>query len=65
LSTDAVRLVTEYVEARPKILDDKNKVVEGLGWDQTRWPGGHFPVAVRTNLAWNSSHAFLLMTQYL
>jgi hypothetical protein len=42
---DVVDLVKRYIDANPTIRDDRSSWVEGMGWDQTKWPGGAFPVA--------------------
>ena len=46
LCTDVVVLVRQYIEAHPDIRDDRSRWVEGMGWDQTKWPGQVFPTAV-------------------
>ena len=46
LHTDVVTLVRQYIEAHPDIRDDRSRWVEGMGWDQTKWPGQVFPTAV-------------------
>ncbi|KAF8714228.1 hypothetical protein AX14_012868 [Amanita brunnescens Koide BX004] len=42
---DVVDLVRQYIEAHPEIRDDPSRWVEGMGWDQTKWPGQIFPTA--------------------
>ncbi|PFH49981.1 hypothetical protein AMATHDRAFT_75863 [Amanita thiersii Skay4041] len=42
---EIVELVKQYIEAHPDIRDDPSRWVEGMGWDQTKWPGRAFPVA--------------------
>jgi hypothetical protein len=40
-----------YIEAHPDVSDDTNRWIEGMGWDQTKWPGAQFPTAVRFRLS--------------
>lgn len=37
-----------YLEQHPDIRDDSSRWIEGMGWDQTKWPGAQFPTAVMT-----------------
>ncbi|KAF8627222.1 hypothetical protein AX15_004474 [Amanita polypyramis BW_CC] len=42
---DVITLVKKYIEAHPDIRDDRSRWVEGMGWDQMKWPGKAFPTA--------------------
>lgn len=43
---DVIDRVEKHISALPQHQrDDYNRVIEGLGFDQTRWPGGSFPTA--------------------
>ncbi|KAF8064078.1 amidohydrolase family-domain-containing protein [Lyophyllum atratum] len=42
---DVVDRIKAYILAHPDIHSDKTKWVEGMGWDQTKWPGAQFPTA--------------------
>lgn len=35
-----------YLNNHPDILNDRSTWIQGMGWDQTRWPGKQFPTAV-------------------
>ncbi|KAG6844297.1 hypothetical protein H0H87_008078 [Tephrocybe sp. NHM501043] len=37
--------VKAYVHSHPDIENDKTKWIEGMGWDQTKWPTAQFPTA--------------------
>ncbi|KAF5376082.1 hypothetical protein D9615_007734 [Tricholomella constricta] len=40
-----VERIKEYILAHPDILNDKTRWIQGMGWDQTKWPGALFPTA--------------------
>ncbi|KAK2465124.1 hypothetical protein APHAL10511_002816 [Amanita phalloides] len=42
---DVVHLVKHYIDDHPEIRDNPSRWVEGMGWDQTKWPGQAFPTA--------------------
>ncbi|KAF8999779.1 amidohydrolase family-domain-containing protein [Cyathus striatus] len=42
---DVVDRIKAYILAHPDVLIDKDRWVEGMGWDQTKWPGKKFPTA--------------------
>ncbi|KAH8112103.1 amidohydrolase family-domain-containing protein [Phellopilus nigrolimitatus] len=42
---DVITKVENYVTARPDVLNDKNIWIQGMGWDQTKWPSSEFPTA--------------------
>lgn len=43
---EVIDRIKAYLRSHPDILDDKTRWIEGMGWDQTKWPGAHFPTAV-------------------
>lgn len=45
--TEVIQRVRAYILAHPDIHADPSAWIEGMGWDQTHWPGGAFPTAVR------------------
>ncbi|KAF7375864.1 Amidohydrolase 3 [Mycena sanguinolenta] len=52
LQLDGARSVQEvidrikaYILAHPDVHADPNRWIEGMGWDQTKWPGAEFPTA--------------------
>ncbi|KAG6911050.1 hypothetical protein DXG01_004564 [Tephrocybe rancida] len=42
---EIIDLIKEYVHAHPEIENDKTQWIEGMGWDQTKWPSAQFPSA--------------------
>ncbi|KAH9990826.1 amidohydrolase 3 [Russula vinacea] len=34
-----------YLVAHPDVAQDQSRWIIGMGWDQTKWPGGQFPSA--------------------
>ncbi|KAF8903036.1 amidohydrolase family-domain-containing protein [Mucidula mucida] len=40
---DVINLLVSYLHAHPEIKIDPTRWIEGLGWDQTKWPGAQFP----------------------
>ncbi|GLB44179.1 putative amidohydrolase family protein [Lyophyllum shimeji] len=42
---DVVARIKAYIVAHSDILDDRERWIEGMGWDQTKWPGAKFPTA--------------------
>ncbi|KAG2151639.1 uncharacterized protein EDB93DRAFT_1103074 [Suillus bovinus] len=37
-----------YVTSHPDILGDPTRWIEGMGWDQNKWPGAQYPYAFLT-----------------
>lgn len=48
---EVVDLVKKYIHTHPDVEHDPTRWIEGMGWDQTKWPGAAFPIAVRSMLA--------------
>ncbi|KDR78373.1 hypothetical protein GALMADRAFT_1317785 [Galerina marginata CBS 339.88] len=44
---EVIDRVKAYILSHPDVMDDMTRWIEGMGWDQTTWPGGDFPTAVR------------------
>lgn len=44
--TEVIDRLKSYLENHPDIRDDTSRWIEGMGWDQTKWPGAQFPTAV-------------------
>ena len=44
--TEVIDRLKGYLENHPDIRDDTSRWIEGMGWDQTKWPGAQFPTAV-------------------
>ncbi|KIM90063.1 hypothetical protein PILCRDRAFT_2295 [Piloderma croceum F 1598] len=42
---EVISRLKSYIEAHPDIRDDSSRWIEGMGWDQTKWPGAQFPTA--------------------
>ncbi|KAI0270735.1 amidohydrolase family-domain-containing protein [Gloeopeniophorella convolvens] len=42
---DVVLQIKLYLLAHPDVLHDHSRWIVGMGWDQTKWPGGEFPTA--------------------
>ncbi|PSR72158.1 hypothetical protein PHLCEN_2v11950 [Hermanssonia centrifuga] len=40
---ETVARVRDYIQTHPDILNDKSKLVEGWGWDQTKWLKSNWP----------------------
>ncbi|EGO20377.1 hypothetical protein SERLADRAFT_363652 [Serpula lacrymans var. lacrymans S7.9] len=34
-----------YVVTHPEVLNDPSRWIQGMGWDQTKWPGAKYPTA--------------------
>ncbi|KAF8889061.1 amidohydrolase family-domain-containing protein [Infundibulicybe gibba] len=43
--SEVIDRIKAYILAHPDIRDDRTQWVEGMGWDQTKWPGAKFPTA--------------------
>ncbi|KAF8889019.1 amidohydrolase family-domain-containing protein [Infundibulicybe gibba] len=43
--SEVIDRLKAYILAHPDIRDDRTRWVEGMGWDQTKWPGAKFPTA--------------------
>src|SRR5258708_6549982 len=39
--------VKSYLVSHPDVTNDTTRWIIGMGWDQTKWPGERFPIAVR------------------
>ncbi|KAJ7928481.1 amidohydrolase family-domain-containing protein [Mycena leptocephala] len=37
--------IKAYIVAHPDVKADPSRWIEGMGWDQTKWPGAKFPTA--------------------
>lgn len=55
---EVVQRIADYITADPVLLQNTTKFILGVGWDQTKWPGGEFPTAV-------SSPSYLLSASLL
>ncbi|KAF9028037.1 hypothetical protein BDZ89DRAFT_1101814 [Hymenopellis radicata] len=44
---DVIDLLVSYLRAHLEIGNDPTRWIEGLGWDQTKWPGAQFPTQAR------------------
>ncbi|KAJ7072616.1 amidohydrolase 3 [Mycena amicta] len=42
---EVVGRIKAYILAHPNVHGDPTRWIEGMGWDQTKWPGGQFPTA--------------------
>ncbi|KAF9004323.1 amidohydrolase 3 [Cyathus striatus] len=42
---EVVQRVKSYVLSHPEVQSNHSEWIEGMGWDQTRWPGEKFPTA--------------------
>ncbi|TRM59987.1 amidohydrolase family-domain-containing protein [Schizophyllum amplum] len=42
---DIVTLLEAYLAAHPDVAADPDRWIQGMGWDQTKWPGQRFPTA--------------------
>jgi hypothetical protein len=42
---DVLNHLKAYVISHPDILGDPTRWIEGMGWDQNRWPGAQYPHA--------------------
>ncbi|KAJ7729505.1 amidohydrolase family-domain-containing protein [Mycena maculata] len=40
-----VERIKSYIMAHPDVHADTSRWIEGMGWDQTKWPGAKFPTA--------------------
>jgi len=64
---DVVDRVKDYILAHPDVHGDPTRWIEGMGWDQTKWPEAQFPTAVSTisySLA-ESAHFVMIPEPYL
>lgn len=43
---DVVGRIKAFILARPDVHADRTRWIQGMGWDQTKWPGAEFPTAV-------------------
>jgi hypothetical protein len=44
---EVIDRIKAYIVAHPDVKADPSRWIEGMGWDQTKWPGAKFPTAVR------------------
>lgn len=44
---DTVKLIREFILADPDLRNDRDKFIEGWGWDHTKWTPEQWPKAVR------------------
>ncbi|KAJ7782770.1 amidohydrolase family-domain-containing protein [Mycena metata] len=42
---EVVDRIKAYITAHPDVHADPSRWIEGMGWDQTKWPGAKFPTA--------------------
>ncbi|KAJ7039089.1 amidohydrolase family-domain-containing protein [Mycena alexandri] len=42
---EVVDRIKAYIIAHPDVHADPSRWIEGMGWDQTKWPGAEFPTA--------------------
>ncbi|KAJ7244184.1 amidohydrolase family-domain-containing protein [Mycena haematopus] len=42
---EVIERIKAYLVAHPDVRDDPGRWIEGMGWDQTKWPGAEFPTA--------------------
>ncbi|TFK37702.1 amidohydrolase family-domain-containing protein [Crucibulum laeve] len=42
---EVINRIKAYINAHPDVRDDPTAWIEGMGWDQTKWPGKKFPTA--------------------
>ncbi|KAK7057516.1 amidohydrolase 3 [Favolaschia claudopus] len=43
---DVIDRIKAYILAHPDVHADPSRWIQGMGWDQTKWPGAEFPTAV-------------------
>ncbi|CAA7262098.1 unnamed protein product [Cyclocybe aegerita] len=46
---DVVDRIKAFITSHPDVENDKSRWIEGMGWDQTKWPGARFPTAADLN----------------
>ncbi|KAJ7668524.1 amidohydrolase family-domain-containing protein [Mycena polygramma] len=42
---EVIERIKAYILTHPDVHADSNRWIEGMGWDQTKWPGAKFPTA--------------------
>ncbi|KAF9492457.1 amidohydrolase 3 [Pleurotus eryngii] len=42
---DVVSRIRKYIHSRPDVHKNTSTWIQGMGWDQTRWPGAQFPTS--------------------
>ncbi|KDR78376.1 hypothetical protein GALMADRAFT_266881 [Galerina marginata CBS 339.88] len=42
---EVVNRIKAYILSHPDVANDATRWIEGMGWDQTKWPGAQFPTA--------------------
>jgi hypothetical protein len=55
---DVLKLVRNYVLGDPDLFMDKTRWIQGMGWDQTKWPAKKFPTAVSLHVNKFVYHAY-------
>ncbi|KAK0497638.1 amidohydrolase 3 [Armillaria luteobubalina] len=43
--SDVISLIRTYILSHPDVERDPTRWIQGMGWDQTKWPDGEFPTA--------------------
>lgn len=44
--SEVIERIKNYIQNHPDVLNDPDRWIEGMGWDQTKWTGKNFPTAV-------------------
>jgi hypothetical protein len=44
-SDEVIRRIEQYLLNNPDVADDKQRWIQGIGWDQTKWTPATFPTA--------------------
>jgi hypothetical protein len=44
---EVIDRIKSYLVSHPEVNNDTTRWIEGMGWDQTKWPGESFPTAAR------------------
>lgn len=47
---EVIERIKQYIQSHPNVLNDPDRWIEGMGWDQTKWESKKFPTAVGHNL---------------
>ncbi|KAF9478553.1 hypothetical protein BDN70DRAFT_879782 [Pholiota conissans] len=42
---EVVDRIKSFISTHPDVSKDPSRWIEGMGWDQTKWPGAQFPTA--------------------
>lgn len=46
---EVIERIKQYIQSHPNVLNDPDRWIEGMGWDQTKWESKKFPTAVGHN----------------